>query len=321
MEFFTAAPLYTLLTLVLFAVILIYFKVAKKYNIIDVPNARSSHSEITTRGGGIIFPFAFLLYAIIFHNISPFLVAGLLAIGAISFIDDIAELRVRTRMTVHLLAVSTLIYALHGFENWSLALIPCIYILVLGCINAYNFMDGVNGITGLYSLIVFASLLYLNQRVAFTDPNLILVGIVSCLVFLYFNFRSRAKCFAGDVGSVSLAFWIISLIAFLVLKTSDYRYLLFLSVYGTDTALTIMHRLYLKQNILKPHRLHLYQILANENKMPHLWVAVIYAFLQLIINAVIILSGFNFLLLLLLINVPLCLTYVLLKTKLMNKKS
>jgi UDP-N-acetylmuramyl pentapeptide phosphotransferase/UDP-N-acetylglucosamine-1-phosphate transferase len=321
MEFLKPALVYTSLTLLLFALILIYFRVARKYNIIDVPNERSSHSEITIRGGGVIFPLAFLLYALTFHDIPLILLAGLLAISVISFIDDISELSVRTRMTIHLLAVTSLIYTYHGFDNWSLPLIAGVYILVLGGINAYNFMDGVNGITGLYSLVVFASLLYLNRSISFTDSHFIALGIISCLVFLYFNFRKRAKCFAGDVGSVSLAFWIISLIGLIVVKTSDFKYVLFLSVYGLETVLTIIHRLYLRQNILKAHRLHLYQILANENRMSHLWVAVIYASIQLIINAVVIFSGFSFISLFFVINIPLCLIYVFFKGKLISRNN
>jgi UDP-N-acetylmuramyl pentapeptide phosphotransferase/UDP-N-acetylglucosamine-1-phosphate transferase len=308
-----------ILAILCFASMLIYIRIGAKYNIVDKPNARSSHSELTIRGGGIIFPISCILYVLVFHQISPFLVVGLLAICIISFLDDISELGIRSRIAVHLLAVTSLVFALHGFENWHLLFIPIFYVLVIGCINAYNFMDGVNGITGLYSLILFGSLLYLNQTYTFTDSNFIMTGILSCLVFLYFNFRKKAKCFAGDVGSVGVAFWIISLIALAVVKTGDFKYVLFLSVYGVDTVLTILHRLYLRQNILEAHRLHFYQILANDQCIPHLWVAGLYAFLQLLVNAWIIYSNWNFPMLFLVTIVPLCLVYILFKHKLMDK--
>jgi len=217
-----------------------------------------------------------------------------------------------------LLAVTALIYAVGGFQMWPLPLILIVYILILGGINAYNFMDGVNGITGLYSLVVFSSLLYVNQLVAFTDSDLIVFGMLACIVFLFFNFRKRARCFAGDVGSVGVAFWVISLILMLVVYTSELKYILFLTVYGVDAVLTIIHRLYLRQDILKAHRLHFYQILANENKIPHLWVSTLYAALQLFVNVLIIYSDWDFLSLFLVINTPLCLTYFMLKPRLMK---
>jgi len=318
MELFTGVSLYFLIAVGLFILLQIYFRVAIHYQIIDVPNHRSSHSEVTIRGGGIIFALSFLLYGIFVHDISYILLAGLLAISIISFIDDISELQIRYRLPVHLLAVTALIYAVGGFQMWPLPLILIVYILILGGINAYNFMDGVNGITGLYSLVVFSSLLYVNQLVAFTDSDFIVFGMLACIVFLFFNFRKRARCFAGDVGSVGVAFWVISLILMLVVYTSELKYILFLTVYGVDAVLTIIHRLYLRQDILKAHRLHFYQILANENKIPHLWVSTLYAALQLFVNVLIIYSDWDFLSLFLVINTPLCLTYFMLKPRLMK---
>jgi len=108
---------------------------------------------------------------------------------------------------------------------------------------------------------------------------------LTLMVFNIFNFRKKARCFAGDVGSVSVAFIVIFLLGLLILKTNDFSYLILLSVYGVDTALTVVHRLILKENILKPHRKHVYQIMANELKMPHVLVSCIYILLQAIIIA------------------------------------
>ena len=76
------------------------------------------------------------------------------------------------------------------------------FIFCTGVINAYNFMDGINGITGGYSLVVLGALAYINCAVTqFVMPELIYIAIAGCLVFCFFNFRKKAKCFAGDCGS------------------------------------------------------------------------------------------------------------------------
>ena len=163
------------------------------------------------------------------------------------------------------------------------------YIVFIGIVNAYNFMDGINGITGLYSIAVLASLQYVNLTYgSFVHPDLIWYPMLASVVFLFFNFRKRARCFAGDVGSVAIAFWIVTLLLLLIIKTENLIWLGFLMVYGVDAVMTIVHRLYLKQNIMEAHRLHFYQILANEKKMPHRVVSVIYFGLQLLCSALII---------------------------------
>jgi UDP-N-acetylmuramyl pentapeptide phosphotransferase/UDP-N-acetylglucosamine-1-phosphate transferase len=274
--------IYILITFLLLISILGYFKIADHYNIIDHPNERSSHSEITIRGGGIIFLLA-ALAAVIMHPDYWLPISGLIIIGVISFIDDRITLSSKIRILIHLLAVTFLfiyckVFSLPVYE-WFL-----LYFIVIGTINAYNFMDGINGITGAYSLIVLGGLQYVNLRqIAFVQPDMIWLPMLACGVFLYFNFRKKAKCFAGDVGSVSIAFWIIMLLIQLILKSNNWVYILFLSVYGADSVITIIHRILLKQNVLKPHRLHLYQILANEKKLPHLRVAFGYALLQAVI--------------------------------------
>jgi UDP-N-acetylmuramyl pentapeptide phosphotransferase/UDP-N-acetylglucosamine-1-phosphate transferase len=309
--------IYALISIALFLSLLVYFKLADYFNIIDKPNERSSHTVTTIRGGGIVFPLALIFYTFLFGQVSYILISGALAISLISFLDDLYTLPSRTRVIIHLLSVSTLIYVSNGIYSCPMWLIPIFFILVIGCINAYNFMDGINGITGLYSLVAFGSLYYVNRFENSIDGDFILTGILACIVFLYFNFRKRAKCFAGDVGSVSVAFWIIVIIILLILDTGNLKYVLFLSVYGTDAILTIIHRLILKQNIFDAHRLHFYQILANDQKIPHLYVSAVYAGLQLFLNFIIIQVDLEFYWLFLLINLPLCLIYITLKPRLM----
>jgi len=169
-----------------------------------------------------------------------------------------------------------------------------VYILVIGTINAYNFMDGINGITGAYSLITILSLYFINEsQISFTLSEWLIVAALSLLVFNFFNFRKKAKCFAGDVGSVSMAFIIIFFLLLLILKTGDIKYIGLLLVYGLDSISTILFRLIRRENIFEAHRSHFYQYLANVKGLPHLWVSALYMVVQLLVNVLIIYSEWN----------------------------
>ena len=188
-----------------------------------------------------------------------------------------------TRLLFHFSAMAMMFYqwGLFSLSWWwiVIALIVC-----TGIINAYNFMDGINGITGGYSLVILAALAYINKEVVtFVEADFIYTVICSVLVFCFFNFRKKAKCFAGDVGSVSIAFILLFLIGRLIIGTGDFSWIVLLSVYGVDSVLTIIHRLMLHENIGLPHRKHLYQIMANELKIPHIMVSSIYMAVQAII--------------------------------------
>ncbi len=274
--------IYPILFVVLLLAELLYFRIADKFNIIDKPNERSSHTSITLRGGGIIFPISLVLYFLYTGNY-PWLVLGTVAIAAVSFIDDIKTLSGKVRILVHLVAVSLMFYDA-GLFAYHWAWIIAAYVLVIGTLNAYNFMDGINGITGAYSLAVLIPLYLTNDYFKFADANLIVFVILSAVVFLLFNFRAKAKCFAGDVGSISMALIVLFFITKLILVTGDFKYILFLAVYGVDAVLTIAHRIILKENIFKAHRRHLYQYLSNELKWPHLAVSSMYAIIQAIIS-------------------------------------
>lgn len=312
--------LYLILTLLFFVVMISYFRIADHYNIIDHPNERSSHTEVTIRGGGIIFLFA-ALTALIIHAEFWMPVLGLFIIGTISFIDDRITLSGKIRILFHLAAVTLLFLFLGTFGAFSWWISIALYIIVIGIINAYNFMDGINGITGLYSLVVLGGVQYVNYYVIkFIEPDMIWLPMLAAVVFLFFNFRKRAKCFAGDVGSVTVAFWIIFLLLKLIIISGNYLYILFLGVYGVDTVFTIIHRLGLKQNIFDAHRLHFYQILANEQKWSHLLVSAIYALMQLGIIVAVIFLPLNFVSMFLVTILPLVGAYVIIKPRIMAKK-
>lgn len=266
-------------------IMLLYFKVADRFNIIDKPNQRSSHTEITLRGGGIIFWFSALLYFAQHVQNNYFFFTGITLVSLVSFWDDIQGLSNKIRISIHFLSISLIFYDLDLFSTMPIWGVIIVYVIAIGLINAYNFMDGINGITGLYTLVVMGSLLYVNTKIhLFTDGDFIKYAMLASLIFLFFNYRKKAKCFAGDVGSIAIAFWVIYLVLKLVLATESVIWLLFLAVYGVDAVCTILHRLYLKQNIFEAHRLHLYQVLSNEYKIQHRLVALCYALMQLAIS-------------------------------------
>lgn len=304
-------------------IMLLYFKVADRFNIIDKPNQRSSHKEITLRGGGIIFGFSALLYFVQHTQSNYFFFTGITLVSLVSFWDDIQSVSNKIRISIHFLSITLIFYDLGVFNLAPIWGIIIAYVLAIGLINAYNFMDGINGITGLYTLAVMGSLLYVNTNVQwFTDGVFIKYAMIASLVFLFFNYRKKAKCFAGDVGSIAIAFWVIYLVLKLILITNSLIWLLFLAVYGVDAICTIIHRLYLKQNIFEAHRLHLYQVLSNEYKIQHRLVSAYYALTQIVISVFVIFfyQKLDDVLLFLIVLIPLLLVYSI-KFYLLNKYS
>nr|WP_221433476.1 glycosyltransferase family 4 protein [Flavobacterium nitrogenifigens] len=304
-------------------IMLLYFKVADRFNIIDKPNQRSSHTEVTLRGGGIIFWFSALLYFVQHIQTNYFFFTGITLVSLVSFWDDIQSLSNKIRISIHFLSITLIFFDLGLFSLFPIWGIAIAYVLAIGLINAYNFMDGINGITGLYTLAVMGSLLYVNTKLQlFTDGSFIKYAMIASLIFLFFNYRKKAKCFAGDVGSIAIAFWVIYLVLKLVLVTESIIWLLFLAVYGVDAICTIIHRLYLKQNIFEAHRLHFYQILSNEYKMQHRLVALIYGLTQVAISFLVVslYQKINDGIIFLIIILPLLIIYTL-KFYLLNRSN
>ena len=276
--------IYILIILLLFAAELLYFRIADHFNIIDKPNERSSHTSVTLRGGGVLFWVGVLFYFLMSGWHYPWFFAGLTLVAAISFADDVKLQSPIVRLVLQFIGLLLMSIQWQLFD-FSWIIVVLVIVVSVGVLNAFNFMDGINGITGGYSLAVLASLWYVNNYVtAFVDNNLIYLVFLALLVFNFFNFRIKAKCFAGDVGAVSIAFILIFILGMLIIKTGDLSYIAFLLVYGVDSVLTIVHRILLKENITEPHRMHLYQLLSNELKVPQLLVSTIYAVLQLLIS-------------------------------------
>ncbi len=162
-------------------------------------------------------------------------------------------------------------------------------VLIIGTINAYNFMVGVNGITALYSLVSVGTalvMLKLGYKLVLGEPLWLALG-ASLLAFSFYNVRKKARCFMGDVGAVNLAFVLAYWIYGLVVAEGSLVFILFLGVYGLDSVATIAMRLYKKEDIFEAHRSHYYQYLANEKGWPHVGVALLYAGLQAVLNGLI----------------------------------
>lgn len=289
---------YLIIAAILIVAELVYFRVADRCNIIDKPNERSSHSSVVLRGGGVIFSLSMLVWvglqathgdwSVVVYYL-PFLV-GLLLIAGISFIDDIHSLPDSVRLVAQFVAMGLMFWNL-GIMHWNMWWIVLMALIVfVGATNIFNFMDGINGITAGYSFAVLLPLLLLNNKndEPFILNSLLAVAILGVLVFSFFNFRPRgkAKCFAGDVGSVGIAFIMLFAIGKLILSTNDITWLTFLIVYGIDGCCTILHRIMLHENLGEAHRKHAYQLMANELGMSHVVVSLIYMALQLAISLV-----------------------------------
>lgn len=277
---------YSIIFILLLILELVYFRIADHFNIIDKPNERSSHSTIVLRGGGIIFLLSAWLWSAFFWFPYPWFLAGLTLIAGISFADDIRSLPDSVRLIAQFIAMFMLfaeLNLLHG-ENWWLIL-PALVICV-GIINAYNFMDGINGITGGYSLTVLLPLMLINRTTPFIENSYLIVAAIACIVFCFFNFRpkGKAKCFAGDVGSIGIAFIILLPLGKLILLTGDITYIILLAAYGVDTILTICHRIMLHEHLGQAHRKHAFQIMANELNIPHMVVSLSYMLMQLLVS-------------------------------------
>jgi UDP-N-acetylmuramyl pentapeptide phosphotransferase/UDP-N-acetylglucosamine-1-phosphate transferase len=285
MELFTANHLVFILILAVFLLLLeyLYLRLAKKHKIFSTENERSSHSGEALIGGGLIFFFSFLLYSIFFNFPYPNLLLGAFLLAFISFVDDLGYVKHSYRLLVHLLALTLMIPEL-GIGQYGYFFVLCIIILGVGVLNSFNFIDGINGMLALLSISVLGPLLYLSYSFPFIDPNLIIAIIISLVIFMFFNFRKNAICFAGDVGSIVIGYLIFIFIIALCITRQSYFYLLLISVPGADAGMTLLFRIMNNENILLAHRTFLFHILILKGKLGHLTTSVIYSAAQLLIS-------------------------------------
>lgn len=277
---------YLIIFVLLLAAELVYFRIADKFNIIDKPNERSSHSTIVLRGGGIIFLIGAWVWSAFFGFNYPWFLVGLTLVAGVSFVDDIRSLPDSVRLVAQFAAAAMAFYQL-GILHWSMWWIVLVALIVyVGATNVINFMDGINGITAGYSLAVLLPLMAVNMDGGYVEQSLIVSTVLASLVFCIFNFRpkGKAKCFAGDVGSIGIAFIMLFLLGNVIIKTEDITWLIFLLVYGVDGCLTIVHRIMLHENLGEAHRKHVYQLMANELKIGHVKVTSLYMVMQLAVS-------------------------------------
>ena len=297
---------YLIIAAILVVAELVYFKIADNCNIIDKPNERSSHSTIVLRGGGIIFSLSMIVWAVMMvvkgNDITTYLpfLCGLVLICGISFWDDVHSLPDSLRMAVQIISILLMFWSMGLYtaaDSWLWTAVNVVVALFfcVGATNFINFMDGINGITAAYAIAMLVPIALLNSSnglsclsgsSGFIEPSYLIVAIIGVLVFSIFNFRpkGKAKCFAGDVGSIGIAFIILFALGRLMLMTNDVTYIVLFLVYGIDGSLTIFHRIMLHENLGQAHRKHAYQLMANELKMSHVTVSLIYMVLQLAIS-------------------------------------
>ena len=250
----------------------------------DIPNERSSHEIATPTAGGFILPVAVVAWHFLFQTFDSMFLGCMISLSFISLIDDFKSLPSYLRLIVHFLASGLLSWHLLSASQ-PIWMIPILIIALAGWMNMFNFMDGINGIAGFYTLVVLTFLWFVNDQImSFASQDLIYITGISILAFGMFNFRKRALVFAGDIGSITMSFILGYLLISLISTSGNWYYLMFILVFAMDSIVTIFERMIAGENIFKPHRKHLYQYLSNEKGHPHLSVSIAYASLQSLIN-------------------------------------
>ena len=267
---------YIVLLVGLFIAEYLYICFARSIGAVHKCAQRDSHQRPTVVGGGVVFYVAALVAFGLDVCKDWWLIGGITALAAISFIDDLRPQKVLTRLIVQAIACSAILYSANCSFWW---VIPA-----LTFINACNFMDGINGLAGGYNALLLVSVLVADYTLGIAIDPLIICTLAACIVFCFFNMRTHPLCFAGDVGSITAAAIALWLLASLMTATGSLAYLVFVAVYGVDSSLTIIHRIILRRPIWRAHRMHLYEILSNEVGLPHLLTTAIYITIQLIIN-------------------------------------
>ena len=270
---------------------------------LDIPNERSSHTEPTPRGGGVIIfivTIVFLMFWALltgsFNEIYPFLLAaGLIAV--VSWLDDLFSLPSLLRFSVHTIAALIAVFGIGFFRLLELPFVSTVelpqiigqfltVLWIVGLTNAYNFMDGIDGIAGTQGLVAgigWSVLGFLTGQ----PLHGILGGLLAatCAGFLWHNWHP-AKIFMGDVGSAFLGFSLAILPVYATKKpeTANIAAVLGILLVWTfvfDSVLTFLRRAIQRENVFSAHRSHLYQRLVINNYR-HDTVTVLYGLLAVI---------------------------------------
>lgn len=315
---------------------LMYVRIAHFYKIYDHPVGRSSHLNRTITGFGIFVLFGLLIYSIAFpYTLKSFFIIGLMMIGTISFIDDLVFVKHFIRLIFQIFALTLMAielpFSYMAIEKWPL--IISIVILGIGVLNAFNFMDGINGMLGLNTLVILLSFLWLNahsvdqsgNEINFIRNEFLYTYIIGISIFLGLNLRRKAIVFAGDTGSIALAFIIFYLMLNLIFKTGNYAYLLLFAVIGIDAGLTVIFKILLRENIFVPHRDFLFKKLVHVGKYKHVNISIIYAAMQALVSVIVIALPLQGRLsaqlsILFIFTVTLCVIYIFIRNKYTKKR-
>jgi UDP-GlcNAc:undecaprenyl-phosphate/decaprenyl-phosphate GlcNAc-1-phosphate transferase len=313
---------YLAFVILLLVVSLVYYKVARVFQIVDLPNHRTMHQGATIRGGGVIVLFGMVISSIFLQYPGIYFIAGLIIIGITGFVDDLVDLPGKVRFPFQIVAMLLMFMEMDFFQyHWVVLLI--VLIVATGVLNAFNFMDGINGLTAGYSLVLVFSMIYLNEQVQHViERGWLYCYLLAIAVFGFFNFRKKAVCFAGDVGSLTIAFINVYLLLKFILETGHFILVFFLTLYGIDTIFTIIQRLANRENIFEAHNKHFFQVAVRKLGFSHIQMSGIYMMVQVAINTIIILmltySQVNQWLIMFVMLAVLSGTYILMKFKIQN---
>ncbi len=255
--------------------------------LMDHPTERSSHDIPTPRGGGVGILLAFILCSLVLKLPTTFLFPGIM-LSIISFYGDNFQLSVRFRLVIQSVAAVFLSVPFLGSTGFPIILLLPVFIFVVGTTNLYNFMDGIDGIAGVTSVVGFGLLACHNCPI-FSFPVSSYASLAICMAlaslgFLFLNLP-RARVFLGDVGSILLGFVFSGIVLMLSENIFDFICLAsFIFPFYADEITTMYVRLRQGDNLIIPHRKHLYQLLANEMGFSHWIVSCSYGLIQLAIG-------------------------------------
>ncbi|WP_159950368.1 MraY family glycosyltransferase [Polaribacter septentrionalilitoris] len=281
---------YLLVLVILIISSIVYLKLAVKYKIIDKPNQRSSHTKLTVRGGGIVFSIAIFLFFVLNDFQYPFFTIGVFILSIVSFLDDIYSLSSKLRFSIQFVGILLLLYQI-GLPFFPVYMYLLFLFVGLGFLNSYNFMDGINAITGFYCISSLSILYLINQQEQVFHQDLTRYVFLSVIVFGFYNFRKKALFFAGDIGSIVLGFLTLFLVFKSIVDLNAPLMMLSVFIYGADAGYTMLYRkFFTDEKWTDPHRHHIYQKLVDVKKMSHLKIAALYAIAQLILNVLLFFS-------------------------------
>ena len=281
--------IYLYVILLLVAAEILYLLLAKKFDFFEVKNDEvGADTRRPLKEAGIVFWIAAVLFALFNPTESAWwFLAGITLIALLGLWDDMKNVPTWVRLFLHLVAASIAFHFTGVFAEitwWNLIVV---YLGFIGVLYAFKFMDGIHGMTGLYALAVLLPILYINHYTeSFEREDFMAYPILAASVFLIFNLGR--KSITGDVGSLSVGFWIATALILLIMETRDWVWTGLVMVYGVDSLMTIGHHTYLRKPLLKREKLHFYQVMANELRLDDRLVSILYAAIQLGVSTLLI---------------------------------